>query len=1761
MKKHLILSGLTFLLMFFTMGLHAQVGINSDGSQPDPSAMLDVKSSIKGFLPPRVALTSLRTAAPVASPVAIGLLVFNTASGGIDSNKVIPGYYFWSGVQWVAVATPQGANRGDMLFWNGSAWVTIPPGMHGQQLSFCNGQPTWGGCAALLTTSTCCHITQRSAMSGGYITDDGGSPVTVRGVCWSTSPKPTIEDDTTRNGTGTGAFISQINGLIANTKYYVRAYADNNNKIAYGDVDSLITSEYSGAPITTIPNLMACPGTSVVIPVNVAGFINIGNITLTLHYNPEVLNFSEATNTSGYPGLSFNVTVPGEVVVTSSATQGINYADNTVLFTMHFNYNGGSTYLTWFDNGTSCQYLDGIQVALGDEPMTMYYVNGQVNEKSEVGYPVFANGETSSRCQGDGTVAYYATAVHSTGITYSLDALSLLANNTINPNTGAVTYTSSWSGTSVITAMAQGCNGPKTSTHTAVIVPLVPVSVSITSSASTVCAGTAVTYYAVPVNGGQTPSYQWKLNGSDIPGATNSTYTFVPASGNLVSCQLTSSLSCVSNNPALSETIGVTVNGNLPVSLSIAASANPSCTGNIVDFTATPVNGGTDPSYQWKVNGSDVPGATTATYSYIPGNDDLVSCQLTSSVQCSTGNPALSNIVQMTVNQMLPASVSVLPSANPVCQGTSVVFTATPVNGGTPPAYQWQVDGTDVQGATNATYAYVPANGNQVGCKMTSSLPCKTGSPATSNIVTMEVNPSQTVAVSVTASANPVCEGTIVTFTAIPTNGGTSPAYQWKVNGLDKPGETNATYSYIPVSGDLVKCELTANVTCPSANPVVSNPVTMTVNPLLPVSVSISTPVNPVCAGTNVTFTAIPVNGGTQPAYQWMTNDEDIPGATNATYSFVAVNPVQIKCTLTSSVACPTGNPGISNVIALGINPLLPVSATITASENQVCQGTSVTFIAIPVNGGTIPAYQWKVNGSNAGTSSDHFTYVPSNNDKVTCTLTSNIQCTSGNPAFSNEESMTVTPRLVAGSISGDQTIVVGMTPAELIGVPPSNGTSPVYQMQFSTDNITFSDIPGATSLNYQAGPLTETTYYRQLQNATGTCGGSLPTNTVTIIVNPALSAGVSIICNPEDAMCQGALVTVTATPVNGGNSPLFQWKVNGNSVGSNSATYIYAPQNGDVIHCEMTSSLPYVSNNPASSNADTMMVNPSPGNTSVTVAAVPAGAVCAGTLVEFTATPIDGGAFPDYQWKINGANVGENNPVYSYVPVNGDKVLCVLTSNAPCAIGSPATSIADTITVNPILPVTITVTPSANNVCAGTSVTFTTTIGNGGTSPAYQWFVNGTIVTGATDAAYTYIPANSDAVKCELASNALCPSNSSVFSNVVAMTVNPLLPVSLTITASANPSCTGSAVTFSLTLVNGGTAPTYQWKLNGNIIIGATNATYTYVPLNNHAISCVATSNAPCATGNPATSNVINMTVNPLVPVKASIVASLYAVMPGTQVTFTATVENGGTSPVYQWKVNNVAVGTNSSTYTYTPANYDKVTCVVTSNYSVSCLSNNPASSNRLAMVVYTTGTACTGLPTVSYGGLTYNTVQIGTQCWLRENINLGTKLNITVAQTNNAVVEKYCYNDSLINCDMYGGLYQWNEMMQYVTTPGTQGICPSGWHIPTEAEFITLATYAGGISVAGGKLKEAGTSHFRAPNTSATNEYGFTALPGGSSYNYGGSIFYTNIYQTGYFHTSTDYASPNGPVFRSVSLSVASLGSYYNLKSTGNPVRCLKN
>jgi uncharacterized protein (TIGR02145 family) len=192
---------------------------------------------------------------------------------------------------------------------------------------------------------------------------------------------------------------------------------------------------------------------------------------------------------------------------------------------------------------------------------------------------------------------------------------------------------------------------------------------------------------------------------------------------------------------------------------------------------------------------------------------------------------------------------------------------------------------------------------------------------------------------------------------------------------------------------------------------------------------------------------------------------------------------------------------------------------------------------------------------------------------------------------------------------------------------------------------------------------------------------------------------------------------------------------------------------------------------------------------------------------------------------------------------------------------------------------------------------------------------------------------------------------------------------------------------------------------------------------------------------------------------------------------------------------------------------------------------------------------------------GNVYTSVQIGAQVWLVENLKT-THYNdgeaIPLVTDSNAwgdlSTPAYCWynNDVQDYKDIYGALYNW-----YAANTGK--LCPKGWHVPTDSEWTTLTTYLGGESVAGGKLKETGTTHWNSPNTGATNETGFTALPGGWRSSYGRFCCVRNFGT--WWSTTYDYLQ-YGAWFRGMEPDLSSVsGTVVPIdRGFGLSVRCVK-
>lgn len=476
---------------------------------------------------------------------------------------------------------------------------------------------------------------------------------------------------------------------------------------------------------------------------------------------------------------------------------------------------------------------------------------------------------------------------------------------------------------------------------------------------------------------------------------------------------------------------------------------------------------------------------------------------------------------------------------------------------------------------------------------------------------------------------------------------------------------------------------------------------------------------------------------------------------------------------------------------------------------------------------------------------------------------------------------------------------------------------------------------------------------------------------------------------------------------------------------------------------------------------------------------------VCQGTSVTFSALPVGEGTTPSLQWKVNGISSGTDSVGFTYIPANGDMITCILTSSDPCPSVNPVSSNTISMIVYPILPVSVTVAPSGNPVCSGTLVTFTANPSNPGLSPVYQWKMNGTGV-GTNNQTYAYSPLNGDIITCTLASSEPCTSNNPAVSNPVSMTVMNYSAVDVSVSPSANPVCPGIPVTFTAIPLNGGLSPVYLWKVNG-ITVGSNSTTYNYIPAASDLVYCIFTSNLSCTTNNPALSNFITMSIKspPVVSFircNDSITTTnakpfrLKGGIPLGGIYSGAGVTNGIFNPAA------AGVGNKQITYSYTNASL--------------CSAN----AMLIIHVVTPPNFVCGNPLTDIRDNKTYSTVIISSQCWMAEVLNYGTEITPPTEQRDNCIAERYYNPTGLVG--LPESLYQWDEVMQYNDSVSNQGLCPPGWHIPSESDWNTLFSNYINSGFAGSPLKYSGFSGFDAilsgfrPINKVLEYQGFTAF-----------------------------------------------------------------
>lgn len=396
--------------------------------------------------------------------------------------------------------------------------------------------------------------------------------------------------------------------------------------------------------------------------------------------------------------------------------------------------------------------------------------------------------------------------------------MRVVSDRTTGPAIVACPTTLGWGQVEDFTMIIRG-GGPTTGS----------VSVTLTSGTNPSCFNSPLTFTAVPGVGLTATGYHWYVNGGSA-GVTGNTFTSSTLNdGDLVSVKMYFAGPC-GNDSSISMNYLVQRAVTVPATVSVVVTSgtNPGCPGQTLTLTANPGNGGSAPTYQWKVNNNPV-GTNSPTYSAIFNNNDVVTVDMVSNSSCAS--PVNATSAPVTIQHMFDVqNVTISTDAILTCAGKPLTFTATVTNGGSNPQYQWLVNGSPVSGANAQTFTTSTlANNDVVQAVSIVAGPCMLNPQDTSDPYVVTIIPSDTpkINIAITEGSNPGCLDSLIEFTATVTDHGNTPDLVWYVNG--NPVATGNVYSSSTLlSGDIVTLRSAATDTaCYTDDTLFSAPIVM----------------------------------------------------------------------------------------------------------------------------------------------------------------------------------------------------------------------------------------------------------------------------------------------------------------------------------------------------------------------------------------------------------------------------------------------------------------------------------------------------------------------------------------------------------------------------------------------------------------------------------------------------------------------------------------------------------------------------------------------------------------------------------------------------------------------------------------------------------------------------------------------------------------------------------------------------------------------
>ena len=1024
-----------------------------------------------------------------------------------------------------------------------------------------------------------------------------GTAVTVTGINLTNNGTLTLSS----NFSGTGTLTNASTGTVNSTAYITISTLTNQG--------TLNTSSGNLTP-TTLTNTST-------------GFLNISGTTytnFTTFTNQGTLNYTSSGNINSPFTNTGTVNVQGSGYIASLTNNAggtlnisaLSYNINTLIATENGNtviYSGlgtqaikNTTYSNLNLSGSGAKTFADATTVTGNLVMsgsatatptatlavsgsttlseTSVLILGATNILSST--PIVLNGGTFRT----GTGAGFGETVGTLGLTFSsIIALGTGVHSLNFANSSGVTWTSGQ--TLTITGWTGGYNGTS-------------------GTAGKLFVGSTLSGLTT----GQLAQIQFFDGTTNFPAAILSSGEVVPLSSAISTSSISGSPFCAGSSVSVSYTKA----GNFsPGNVFTAQLSNAS------GSFASPVNIGTLTSTTAGTIAATIPTGTLAGTGY--------------RIRVVSSNPAVTgsdNGANSTVNALPVAPTSAATNRNDFCADDAGTISLS-VTGGSGTAVRWftgSCGGTDI-GTGNPLVIASPTTSTTYYARWETAS-CGNSTCASVNVT---VTPNSIVNVAISASVNPVCAGTSVTYTATPTNGGTSPSYQWKVNGTNV-GTNSNQFTYTPADGDVVSCVMTSNAVCVEG---------VTTTPITYFSWNDN---SKALTDSDFGLDAVSIYSG-----QYVSGG--VSGTCLAPVSKTVLATPNILLTFDGN-APEFNTEGID--YSIGYRRDESIGEIFTRGQSLIITSGANFSVSYRVSDGA---------GAFTTVSSGNVYVIPGPPDVSFRNYRFRYDPTDGYGRLYVDGSQVWQSSATTGlplywSDAGD--VIVG------VETDASGNQTPTF------DNLTLSAI--------------------KLKSATDQL-------TATVIPLPLSPTGLA-----SQSFCSGS--TVADLIATGDGILWYAASSGGSALATNTAlvngTHYFASQT--VGGCESTSRFDV-----------TATVNPNLP-VSISIAAVPSGAICSGTSVTFTATPTNGGT-PTYQWTVNGVNVGTNSATYSYSPANNDAITVEMTSSATCATGSPATS--NTVTMSVKASPSISLDVSDANICNPASGDIPITISSAQNGVSYE--------------------------------------------------------------------------------------------------------------------------------------------------------------------------------------------------------------------------------------------------------------------------------------------------------------------------------------------------------------------------------------------------------------------------------------------------------